>query len=144
MDSIAGIGSGLLAWSAEQASPEQRAIDAQYLHTLLSGPLIGTHVSVVDLVVGSAWLIGLWSAAWALGCVTRSVLVLALLVTSGLLLSYGGHAAPFGPLAFGCLFLALAVSHRIDERANREAANQSIANRSAVVPITQRRAEARR
>jgi hypothetical protein len=106
LDALAGIATGLLAHTAAGWPAEQQTLAARQLQALLSGPLIGTRWSLLDLLVASSWLVGLWAAACALASARRSVVACGLLAASGLALWYGGHATPFGPIAFGSTFVA--------------------------------------
>jgi hypothetical protein len=106
LDALAGIATGLLAHTAAGWPAEQQRVAARQLEALLSGPLIGTRWSLVDLLVATSWLVGLWAAVGALASARRSAVVRGLLAVSGLALWYGGHAIPFGPIAFASVFVA--------------------------------------
>lgn len=73
----------------------------------LLGPLIGTRLSAVDPLVANSWLIGLVALVGALGWTAAPHVPRLLLLLAGLSLWYGGHATPFGPIAFGCVFVSL-------------------------------------
>ena len=109
LDAIAGLAVGALIRNARQLPPDQQAVIAGAIQSLWADPIVGGSGFVLIGTIGTlGWVVGLVGAAAALRGAGRPWLITALLGMSGVLL-LGGHAPPFGPLAFGCLFLAVAV-----------------------------------
>lgn len=119
LDLLGGVGTGLLAKLAATWPPEQQVIAADKLQVWMSGPVIGTRVSVVDFAVANAWLVGLFAAAIAFAqAYPGRYLTCALLAVAGLAMWFGGHAAPFGPIAMARTFLAVFNGHTRDGRSS--------------------------
>jgi len=106
LDAIIGIGVGTLIRAGQQLPPEQQEGVARAIYQLAIDPVAGgTFPSLLPMLGTLGWLAGGLGAAYALykeGSPRPPLIFLAL---SSLIL-IAGHPRPFGPLAFGCLFVA--------------------------------------
>jgi hypothetical protein len=118
-DAISGIATGLLVQNAMSLPPEQQTVVAGQIQVLFSGPVIGQRFSLIDLLAGGGWLLGLAATASALADRAQPAARVLLLLAGSVLFVYG-HAPPGGPVAFGCVFIALiALERRRMDTVNR-------------------------
>jgi hypothetical protein len=113
LDSIMGIAGGLLIRSARDLSSSIQIFAAKQFNLLLFDPLVGgSTFSLVGILGGGGWAIGVIGAAIALGKAGAPRLSVVLLIASGILFGLA-HVPPTGPLGMACFFIAVA---RIDPR----------------------------
>jgi hypothetical protein len=111
-DALAGIATGVLVHGARGLPADQQLVITQAVERIFAGP-----VNAGLFLAGTfAWVVGLLAAAIALYRAGRPLPPLILLAVAGLLL-LGDHPVPFGPLAFGCFFLAAAWLELVAQRA---------------------------
>lgn len=108
LDSIMGIAGGVLIRSARDLSPNIQIFASKQFNVLLLDPIVGgSTFSLVGILGGGGWAIGVIAAAIALGRAGASRLSLVLLIASGILFGIA-HVPPTGPLGMACFFIAVA------------------------------------
>jgi len=109
LDAVAGLAVGTIIRNARQLPADQQSVVAQVVQNLFHDAIVGGGGYYLIGVIGTlGWLVGLLGAAMALRKGGLPRLPTVLLGLSGLLLLVG-HVPPWGPLAFGCLLLAMAL-----------------------------------
>jgi len=106
-EAIVGIGTGLMAWRAQEVAGPDQAIDFQLVqHFWMS--LLDPEVPVVYLyVIGDlSWLVAVIAAAVAWRSAGAPIIGVALLVSAGILFGID-HPFPIGTAAMICLFFAV-------------------------------------
>jgi len=106
-DSIVGIGTGVLAWRAQEIAGPDQAIGFQLVqHFWMS--LLDPEIPVLYLyLIGDlSWLVAVIAAAVALRSAGASKIGIVLLVLAGILFSID-HPFPMGSAAMICLFFAI-------------------------------------
>lgn len=99
-DAVAGIGTGILAGAAAEASAGERAGLLAGIEALFAHPV--TSLAFVVGILG--WVVALLAAAGTLWKAGAPRVPVVLLVLPALFISFD-HAFPFGSLTFGTLFL---------------------------------------
>jgi hypothetical protein len=113
LDSIMGIAGGLLIRSARYLSPNIQIFASKQFNLLLLDPIVGgSTFSVLGILGGGGWAVGVIAAAIALKRAGAPRLSVILLIASGILFGIA-HVPPTGPLAMACFFIAVA---RFDPR----------------------------
>ena len=113
LDSIMGIAGGLLIRSARDLSPNIQIFASKQFNLLLLDPIVGgSTFSLIGILGGGGWTVGVIAAAIALGRTGAPRLSIILLIASGILFGIA-HVPPTGPLGMACFFIAVA---RIDPR----------------------------
>ncbi|MGB3512908.1 MAG: hypothetical protein WBA93_27580 [Microcoleaceae cyanobacterium] len=113
LDSIMGIAGGLLIRSARDLSPNIQIFASKQFNLLLLDPIVGgSTFSVIGVLGGGGWAVGVIAAAIALGRAGAPRLSVILLIASGILFGIA-HVPPTGPLGMACFFIAVA---RFDPR----------------------------
>ncbi|MGK7945719.1 MAG: hypothetical protein AB4058_14750 [Microcystaceae cyanobacterium] len=108
LDSIMGIAGGLLIRSARDLSPNVQIFASQQFNVLLLDPIVGgSTFSVIGILGGGGWAIGVIAAAIALAYDGASRFSIVLLIASGILFGIS-HVPPLGPLGMACFLIAVA------------------------------------
>ena len=111
-EAIVGIGTGLMAWRAQEVAGPDQAIDFQLVqHVWMS--LLDPQVPVVYLyLIGDlSWLVAVICAAAALRSAGASTIAVVLLVSAGILFGID-HPFPTGTAAMISLFFAMVLLDR--------------------------------
>ena len=109
LDSIMGIAGGLLIRSARELSSSIQIFAEKQFNLLLFDPFVGgSTFSVIGILGGGGWAIGVIAAAIALGKAGAPRLSVVLLIASGILFGLA-HVPPTGPLGMACFFIAVAI-----------------------------------
>jgi hypothetical protein len=107
LDSIMGIAGGLLIRSARELSSSIQIFAEKQFNLLLFDPFVGgSTFSVIGILGGGGWAIGVIAAAIALGKAGVPRLSVVLLIASGILFGLA-HVPPTGPLGMACFFIAV-------------------------------------
>ena len=104
LDSIAGIGVGVLVANARDLSPAQLAPVEQAIEGLWNSPLAG-NVSVFSIAGSGAWALGVIAAAVSLRRSGAPRGPVALMVLAAFIFGVS-HAFPMGPMGMACLLAA--------------------------------------
>ncbi len=108
LDSIMGIAGGVLIRGAKDLSSNVQIFAAKQFNILLFDPIIGgSTFSLISILGGGGWLIGVIGAAIALKRSGAPYFSIVLLITSGFLFGLA-HVPPTGPLGMACFFIAVA------------------------------------
>jgi hypothetical protein len=106
-ESIVGIGTGLMAWRAQEVAGPEQAVGFQLVqHVWMS--LLDPEVPVLYLyLIGDlSWLVSVIAAAVALRSAGASTIAVFLLASAGILFGID-HPFPMGTAAMICLFFAI-------------------------------------
>ncbi|GBF82730.1 hypothetical protein [Aphanothece sacrum] len=107
LDSIMGIAGGLLIRSARDLSPNIQIFAANQFNLLLFEPIIGgSTFSLLGILGGGGWAIGVIAAAIALRRSGVPLLSFVFLLASAILFGLA-HVPPTGPLGLACFFIAV-------------------------------------
>ena len=107
LDAIMGVAGGLLIRSAKDLSNNIQIFADKQFSLLLFDPIIGgSTFSLIGILGGGGWAIGVIAAAIALAKVGAPRLSVILMIMSGI--SFGlAHVPPNGPFGMACFFIAI-------------------------------------
>lgn len=107
LDSIMGIAGGLLIRSARDLSSNVQIFASEQFELLLFDPLVGgSTFSLIGVLGGGGWALGVIAAAISLGNHGVPRFSVILLIISGLLFGLS-HVPPTGPLGLACFWIAI-------------------------------------
>ncbi|MCC5634699.1 hypothetical protein LC593_02320 [Nostoc sp. CHAB 5844] len=109
LDSIMGIAGGLLIRSTRELSSNIQIFASKQFNVFLFDPIFGGGtLSVIGVLGGGGWTIGVIAAAIALKRAGAPMLSVILLIFSGILFGLS-HVPPTGSLGMACFFIAVTV-----------------------------------
>jgi len=103
-DAVLGIATGILGLGASQLSPVMQGARAESIATIFHNPVIGV---LYDIGKGG-WFVAILTAAISLFRAGSPRMPLLFLLLSGFMLWFFDHPTPYGPIAFGSFFIAIA------------------------------------
>lgn len=109
LDSIMGIAGGVLIRSAKDLSKNIQIFAEKQFNLLLFDPIFGgSTFSLISVLGGGGWLIGIIAAVIALKRAGASLFSVVLLIASGFLFGLA-HVPPTRPIGMACFFIAVAM-----------------------------------
>ncbi len=109
LDSIMGIAGGVLIRSAKDLSSNIQIFAEKQFNLLLFDPIVGgSTFSLISILGGGGWLVGVTAAAISLKRRGASFLSVIFLIASGFLFGLA-HVPPTGPIGMACFFIAVAL-----------------------------------
>lgn len=102
-DAIVGISTGVLIRNSKNLPINQQAIIAKAVEELFYNPIVGDNLSVLAIIGGSAWVVGIIATAIALHQVDAPRFPVILIALSAI---FAAHPRPTGPLGMTFFFVA--------------------------------------